>query len=257
MKKLFDLKDKTAVVTGGGSGIGEAISIQLARQGARVHILEKNAESGAKVVDLIRNEGGMATCIGTDVTDLEKVLRAVGSIGSPVNILINNAGIAHVGNVESTPPEDFDRIYQVNVKGVYHCLKAVIPMMTGGGTIINVASIASVVGIPDRFAYSMSKGAIYTMTLSVARDYLDKNIRCNCIAPARIHTPFVDGFIGKNYPGREQEMFGKLSKTQPVGRMGTPEEVAALVTYLCSDEAAFITGSCFPIDGGYITLNGD
>lgn len=256
MKPLFDLTHKTAVVTGGGSGIGEAISLLLARQGARVFVLERDAAGGRRVLDQIRQEGGNAGLLLADVTDREAVQTAIGTIEAPIDLLINNAGIAHVGNVESTEPEDLDRLYQVNVKGMYHCLKAVIPRMTQGGAIINMASVASVVGISDRFAYSMTKGAVYTMTLSVARDYLHKNIRCNCVAPARIHTPFVDGFLHKNYPGREAEMFEKLAQTQPIGRMGTPAEVAALVAYLCSDEAAFITGSCFPIDGGFITLNG-
>jgi NAD(P)-dependent dehydrogenase (short-subunit alcohol dehydrogenase family) len=174
-----------------------------------------------------------------------------------IDILVNNAGIAHVGNIEGTTESDLDRIYSVNVKGVYNCIYAVIPVMKNkGGVILNMASIASSVGISDRFAYSMSKGAVLTMTYSVAKDYLDYGIRCNCISPARIHTPFVDGFIKKNYPGREDEMFEKLAKTQPIGRMGTPEEVANLALYLCSDEASFITGTDFPIDGGFIKLNG-
>jgi NAD(P)-dependent dehydrogenase (short-subunit alcohol dehydrogenase family) len=178
------------------------------------------------------------------------------SIGK-IDILVNNAGIAHVGNVEKTKSEDFDRIYNVNVKGVYNCLYATIPMMklNGGGVILNLASIAAVVGLSDRFAYSMSKGAIAAMTLSIAKDYLHENIRCNSISPARVHTPFVDGFISKNYPGREAEMFDKLSKSQPIGRMGKPDEIAALVLYLCSDEASFITGNDYPIDGGFIKLN--
>jgi NAD(P)-dependent dehydrogenase (short-subunit alcohol dehydrogenase family) len=124
-----------------------------------------------------------------------------------------------------------------------------------GGVILNLASIASSVGVSDRFAYSMTKGAVLTMTYSIAKDYIDDNIRCNCISPARVHTPFVDGFIKKNYPGQETQMFDKLSKTQPIGRMGQPQEVADLALYLCSDEASFITGSNFPIDGGYINLN--
>ena len=255
MNQLFDLHGKNAVVTGGGRGIGEAICISLARQGAHVFIMERDEIAGQEVVDRINGLNGKATLLVVDVTDLDMVTDAIGTIYEPIDILINNAGIAHVGNVESTSPSDFDLIYQVNVKGVYHCLKAVIPQMTRGGSIINMASVASLVGISDRFAYSMSKGAVYTMTLSVAKDYLDRNIRCNCVAPARIHTPFVDGFLAKNYPGREQQMFETLSKTQPMGRMGTPDEVAALVVYLCSDEAAFITGSCYPIDGGYLTLN--
>ena len=124
-----------------------------------------------------------------------------------------------------------------------------------GGVIINMSSIAAQVGLTDRFAYSMSKGAVYAMTLSVARDYLQAGIRCNCISPARVHTPFVDGFISKNYPGKEEEMFKKLSASQPIGRMGTVEEIAALILYLSSDEAAFITGCDYPVDGGFIHLN--
>jgi 2-keto-3-deoxy-L-fuconate dehydrogenase len=145
----------------------------------------------------------------------------------------------------------------VNVKGVYNTLKAAIPQMkiNGGGAILNMASIAGLVGIPDRFAYSMSKGAVLSMTMATAKDYLSHNIRCNSISPARIHTPFVDGFLEKNYPDNKAEMFAKLSKTQPIGRMGTPEEVAALALYLCSDEAGFITGCDYPIDGGFLKLN--
>ena len=165
-------------------------------------------------------------------------------------------GVAHVGTVESTSDEDFDRLISINVKGMFHVTRAAIPYMKdNGGSIVNMASIASTVGIPDRFAYSMTKGAVVGMTLSIAKDYLKHNIRCNCISPARVHTPFVDGFIAKNYPGREEEMFKKLSATQPIGRMGTPDEIAALALYLCSDEASFITGCDYPIDGGFIKLN--
>jgi 2-keto-3-deoxy-L-fuconate dehydrogenase len=125
----------------------------------------------------------------------------------------------------------------------------------GGGVILNVASVAATLGLSDRFAYSMSKGAVVSMTLSVAKDYIKDNIRCNCISPARVHTAFVDGFLAKNYPGQEKEMFDKLSKTQPIGRMGKPDEIGALALYLCSDEAAFVTGSDYPIDGGFVRLN--
>lgn len=256
MKQAFDLTGKTAVVTGGGSGIGKAISLKLAAHGATVNIFDLNDATGLETVDEITESGGNAYYIPCNVADIESVNKAFAEVGDSLDILINNAGIAHVGNLEGTSEEDFDRIYNVNVKGVFNCLKAGIPLMKEkGGAIINVASIASIVGIADRFAYSMSKGAVYTMTLSIAKDYLPYNIRCNCIAPARIHTPFVDGFIAKNYPGQEKEMFEKLSKTQPIGRMGKPDEVASQVLYLVSDEASFITGSCYPIDGGYITLN--
>jgi len=185
------------------------------------------------------------------------VIDQIVSKNSP-DILVNNAGIAFVGDLLNTTVEDMDRLYQVNVKGVYNCMYTTIQSMidNGGGVILNMASTAATVGIADRFAYSMTKGAVLTMTYSVAKDYVDKNIRCNSISPARIHTPLVDGFLTKNYPGKEQEMFENLSKTQPIGRMGKPEEVADLVLFLCSDEASFITGTDYPIDGGFIKLNG-
>ena len=256
----FSLEGKSAIITGGASGIGEAISIAFAEQGAHVHILEFNTESGELAANTIKHKGGKATFYQCDVSNHQQVKDTVKQISekNEINILINNAGIAHVGNIENTNEADLDRVYNVNVKGVYNCLHAVVPIMKkqGGGVIINMASIASSVGISDRFAYSMSKGAALTMTYSVAKDYLNAGIRCNCISPARVHTPFVDGFIKKNYPGKEAEMFDALSKTQPIGRMGKPEEIANLALYLCSDEASFITGTDFPIDGGFIKLNG-
>ncbi|MGN7515838.1 MAG: SDR family NAD(P)-dependent oxidoreductase [Allomuricauda sp.] len=256
---MFSIKGKNVIVTGGASGIGRAISEKMAENGAHVHILEFNTQSGDETVKAIEATSGKASFYPCDVSNQSYVKKTIDIIAAkgPIDILINNAGIAHVGNIEDTAEEDMDRIYNVNVKGVYNCMQAAIPYMKDkGGVILNMASIASTVGISDRFAYSMSKGAVLTMTYSVAKDYLKYNIRCNSISPARIHTPFVDGFIKKNYPGEEAEMFEKLSKTQPIGRMGTPEEVAHLALYLCSDEASFITGTDFPIDGGYIKLNG-
>ncbi len=172
------------------------------------------------------------------------------------HILVNNAGIAHVGTAANTSEQDLDRVYSVNVKGVYLCSQAAVGRMLsgGGGVILNLASIASLIGLKDRFAYSMSKGAVLAMTRSIAVDYVKQNIRCNCICPARVHTPFVDGYLRENYPGREQEMLRELSEYQPVGRMGTAEEVAALALYLCSDEASFITGQAYPIDGGVLVF---
>lgn len=253
---MFSLTGKTAAITGGGSGIGKAISLLFAKQGAEVHIIELNAAGAQEVVDEIHNSGGKAFAHSCDVSNQEQVLAVFSQIKN-IDILVNNAGIAHVGNLEKTTTEDFERIFNVNVKGAYNCLYAAVPLMKakGGGAILNVSSIAAVVGITDRFAYSMSKGAILAMTLSVARDYLNDNIRCNCISPARVHTPFVDGFIAKNYPGNEAEIFEKLSKSQPIGRMGKPDEIASLVLYLCSDEAGFVTGCDYHIDGGFIRLN--
>jgi len=253
---MFSLKNKTAVITGAGSGIGKAMAILFAKQGARVHIIELNAAAAAEVLQEITGNDGEAVAHVIDITKQQEVNKVFQSVGKP-DILINNAGIAHVGNIEQTSAADLDRIFSVNVKGTYHCLSAAIPLMKehNGGVILNLASIAAVVGLKDRFAYSMSKGAIHAITLSIAKDYLHHHIRCNSMSPARVHTPFVDGFIAKNYPGKEEEMFDKLSKSQPIGRMGTPEEIAALALYLCSDEAGFITGNNYFIDGGFVTLN--
>jgi NAD(P)-dependent dehydrogenase (short-subunit alcohol dehydrogenase family) len=255
----FNLTDKRALVTGGGSGIGKAISIALAEQGADVHILEVNSIPAKETASEIKAKGGKAQAHTCDVSNQKEVVKIVEVIKSygAIDILINNAGIAHIGNVELTSEADIDRVYQVNIKGVYNCIYACIKnMKERGGVIINMASVAATVGISDRFAYSMTKGAVLTMTYSVAKDYLSYGIRCNSISPARVHTPFVDGYLKKNYPGMEKEMFKRLSETQPIGRMGKPEEIANLAVYLCSDEASFITGTDFPIDGGFIRLNG-
>ncbi len=259
MMSDFSLEGKTAVITGGASGIGKAIAQKFAEKGAHVCILEINKVAAQDAVDEIINGGGRASAYQCNVANQDEVLSVINSIADrdAINILVNNAGIAHIGNIEATTNDDLDRLYQVNIKGVYNCMYACIShMKTNGGVILNMASIASSVGISDRFAYSMTKGAVLTMTYSVAKDYINSAIRCNSISPARIHTPFVDGFIANNYPGQEQEMFEKLSKTQPIGRMGKPEEVASLALYLCSNEASFITGTDFPIDGGFIKLNG-
>lgn len=253
---MSKIKDKIALVTGGGSGIGRAISELFGAEGAHVHILDLNAEGAEATKAAIESTGGQCDIHIGNVSIQQEVIDIVAKIGR-VDILVNNAGIAHVGDLEHCAEADFDRVYQVNVKGAYNALYAVIPAMkaNGGGVILNLASIAAVVGISDRFAYSMSKGAIYAMNLSVARDYMAYNIRSNSISPARVHTPFVDGFIAKNYPGQEEEMFDKLSKSQPIGRMGQPAEIAKLALFLCSDDAAFITGNDYPIDGGFIKLN--
>jgi len=225
-----------------------------------IRILDVDEPAAAATCQRIAAAGGTASAHLCDVTKQQGVKASFDEFfrRERVHILINNAGISHIGTVESTTEEDFDRVLRVNVKGFYNCMHAVVGHMktSGGGVIVNLASIAGSAGLPDRFAYSMSKGAILAMTFSVARDYLVHNIRCNCISPARVHTPFVDGYLQKNYPGREQEMFDKLSKSQPIGRMAEPAEVASLALFLCSDEAAFITGVDYPIDGGFINLRG-
>ena len=253
---MFLLHQKTAVVTGGGSGIGKEVCIVLAKQGAKVYVVDLSEQSANDTVEIIKKEGGQATTLAIDVTNQKVLMTAYAQIEA-IHILVNCAGISHIGNATNTEEQDFEKIFNVNVKGVYNSLHAGIPIMqkSGGGAIVNISSIVAKVGVSDRFAYGMSKGAVHAMTLSVAKDFIKDNIRCNSISPGRVHTPFVDGFLKKNYPGKEAEMFDKLSKTQPIGRMGKPIEIAHQVLYLCSDEASFITGSDYAIDGGYVTLN--
>lgn len=257
---MINLTHKVAIVTGGSKGIGESVCNVLAKQGATVHILDIDKDNGNRVVENITKSNGKAQFHLCDLTNHEAVGKIFKNIFNETNrldILINNAGIAHIGNVENTQSEDMDKLFNVNVKSVYSCLHFGIPLMkkSGGGSIVNMASVASVVGLADRFAYTMSKGAVYSLTFSIAKDYVNDNIRCNAIGPGRVHTPLVDNYLKDNYAGQEQEMFEKLSKTQPIGRMGKPEEIANLIAYLCSDEAAFTTGSFYPIDGGFQTLN--
>jgi NAD(P)-dependent dehydrogenase (short-subunit alcohol dehydrogenase family) len=249
------LDSKNALITGAGSGIGRAIAQRFASEGAHVFIMELNAAAGADAAEAIRKAGSSCEVIAADVSETESMRAAFARVPR-LDVLVNNAGIAHVGNALTTAPADLDRLYAVNVRGVYHGIHFGLPKLleAGGGVIVNLCSVAAKLGLSDRFAYSMTKGAVLSMTLSVARDFVDKKVRCNCICPARVHTPFVDGYLASNYPGKEAEMFAKLSAWQPIGRMGKPAEVAALAAFLCSDEAAFITGSAYDIDGGVTLL---
>lgn len=254
---MFELNGKRVVVTGAASGIGLAIARLFAVQGASVALVDLDAQKvSAAAADIAGHSNVAAAGFGCDVSNEQSVTEAFGKIGTPIDILVNSAGIAHVGNLLSTTAEDMDRLYAVNVRGTYLCMRAAIePMIAAGkGVIVNMASIAATAALPDRFAYSMTKGAVLAMTLSAAKDFIGQGIRCNCISPARVHTPFVDGFLAKNYPGKEAEKMKALEQSQPIGRMGTPEEIAALALYLCSEQAAFITGVDYPIDGGFFNL---
>ena len=239
----YNLKDKNIIVTGGSSGIGESI-------------IDLLLENHGTVINIDLNNNSKTKTIISDITKNKDVEKVVNSVPDKIDILVNNAGIGLVGNIENTNEKDFDKIFEVNVKGLFNITKALIPRMKkDGGTIINMASTAAIVGLDDRFAYSASKGAVMSMTNSIAKDYISFGIRCNSISPGRVHTPFVDSYLEKFYPNNKKEMFEKLSKTQPLGRMAKPSEVASLVLYLCSDEASFITGSDFQIDGGFVKLN--
>ena len=257
MSDAFMLTGAVAAVTGAASGIGRAIAAEFLRAGARVHCIDRDADTVADAAEQLGANAFPHVCDVSDEASVRATFAAI-EVEHGITILVNNAGVAHIGNVESTSLEEFERLFRVNVQGLFLCTRAVVGGMAsrGHGVILNIASVAGSAGLADRFAYSMTKGAVMAMTLSVARDYVQRSVRCNSISPGRVHTPFVDGFLARTYPGREAEMFAKLAATQPVGRMGRPDEVASLARYLASDEAAFITGTDYPIDGGFLRLHG-
>lgn len=247
------MKNKTILITGGASGIGLAIVEKFGAAGSRVFFIDSNQKEGEIVEKRGREKGWSLYFLNADIQNEAQIHQAIESIPSKLDVLINNAGIPHIGTLSSTHTADFERLFAVNVKGLFLCSQAALPKLieNGGGSILNMCSVAATIGIPDRFAYSMTKGATLSMTLSIARDYVHHGIRCNCISPGRVHTPFVDGFLAKNYPGKEEEMFEKLAATQPIGRMGTPSEIAEMAYFISSDQGQFITGSNFTVDGGF------
>jgi 2-keto-3-deoxy-L-fuconate dehydrogenase len=252
---MFDLKKKTALVTGAASGIGAAIAEAMASRGAYVYAADLNEESGANVVKAIRAAGGQAEFVRLDVSREEQCLGVASQIlashSDGLDILVNNAGVGCVGTILETAESDMDRLFSVNVKGVYFLSKAVLgPMLKKrNGSIVNLASIGGVVGVKDRFAYCMSKFAVVGMTKSMALDHAADNVRVNCICPGRVETPFVQARI-QEYAD-PAKAYAEMTATQPLGRMAAPFEIAACAVYLASDEAGFVTGSALAIDGGF------
>jgi NAD(P)-dependent dehydrogenase (short-subunit alcohol dehydrogenase family) len=246
MNSPFQLCGKVALVTGGASGIGEATCRVLAAAGANVCIADLNAEAAAKLAAELPGARAMVC----DITDPDSLDAAFAGLDR-LDILVNNAGIGLVGSIEETGQDDFQRLFRVNVEGCYLVTKAAMPFLLGScGSIVNIGSVAGLVGIKRRFAYCATKGAVVAMTRQLAVEY-PTQLRVNCICPGTVETPFVDGYLEKYHKHEKEEVRAQLNARQPVGRLGRPEEIAHLVLYLVSDEAAFVTGSIFTIDGGW------
>src|SRR5579863_6164942 len=247
----FRLENRQALVTGGASGIGEATVKELVRAGAHVYIADINLLAAQALAAAM----GSSLAIALDVTNPESIAAAVAEIPR-LDILVNNAGIGHVGSIEATEPADFDRLMNVNVRSVYLVTRAFLPLLLAAqndqhsGSIVNICSVAGQVGIKQRFAYCTSKGAVLAMTRQLAVEY-PKTLRVNAICPGTVETPFVEGYLEKFHKDNKEEVRAELRARQPIGRLGRPEEVASMVRYLASDEAAFITGALFNIDGGW------
>jgi NAD(P)-dependent dehydrogenase (short-subunit alcohol dehydrogenase family) len=251
----FRLDGKVALVTGGGSGIGAAICRAYAEQGARVVVAEVNPDNGRRVAAQIGESGFFWS---TDVTDLSSVQAAVSAAVERfgrLDVQVNCAGIGLVGSVQETEPSDWNRLLAVNVTGVFHCSRAAVDQMLSqaprGGVVVNIASVAGQIGVPRRFAYCATKGAVIAMTKQLAVDYVKEGIRCNAICPGTVYSPFVEGYVERFHKDTKEQTIRDLHARQPIGRMGKPEEVADLAVYLASDEAAFMTGSEVVLDGGW------
>ncbi|WP_297160634.1 SDR family NAD(P)-dependent oxidoreductase [Thermogemmatispora sp.] len=258
---VFRLDGKAALITGAGSGIGEQIALLFAHQGARVVVADVRPEAAQRVAEMIVSSGGQARAWTLDVSEEEQVCAAVAEMAARegrLDILVNNAGISHVGTVLETSLADWERVMRVNARGVFLCAREGVRQMLAqqprGGVIINIASVAAMIGVERRLVYSASKGAVLALTRTIAADYVKQGIRCNAICPGTVHTPFVEGYLARDFAGHEDEVRQQLHARQPLGRMGRPEEIAAAALYLASDEAAFVTGSALVIDGGWTAI---
>ena len=255
---MFRLDKKIAFVTGAGSGIGEQIARLFAQQGAHVVLNDIRVDAAERVASEIRAGGGSTRTQQLDVADEYQVKAAIERVVATegrLDILVNNAGVSHVGTLLETSLEDWERVMSVNARGVFLCSKYAVTQMLAqnptGGILVNIASVAGMIAIDQRFPYSASKGAVISMTRSIAIDFVTKGIRCNAICPGTVHTPFVEGYLARNFAGHEDEVRQQLHARQPIGRMGRPDEIAYAALYLASDEAAFVTGSTLVIDGGW------